>query len=110
MENSHSDKAGNKGYIIMTDEWFDEFLYQVDFLLLSQPRTQLRTEYRISNRVLNHYTGTHLRTYTGCHLLLHLLQTRPARAVGTTELGLGLLMDLCKYCTFVPMRFIDCRQ
>lgn len=29
VENSHSVSRGNKGYIIMTDEWFDEFLYQI---------------------------------------------------------------------------------
>ena len=29
IENSWGDKKGNKGYVMMTDEWFDEFVYQV---------------------------------------------------------------------------------
>jgi len=29
VENSWGDKKGNKGYVMMTDEWFDEFVYQV---------------------------------------------------------------------------------
>ena len=30
VENSHGVARGKKGYIIMSNEWFDEFLYQVD--------------------------------------------------------------------------------
>ena len=29
VENSWGDKVGSKGYFIMTDKWFDEFLYEV---------------------------------------------------------------------------------
>ncbi|PFH49774.1 hypothetical protein AMATHDRAFT_62530, partial [Amanita thiersii Skay4041] len=29
VENSWGDKAGNRGYFVMTDAWFDEFVYQV---------------------------------------------------------------------------------
>lgn len=29
VENSWGDAAGNKGYMIMTDDWFDEYVYQV---------------------------------------------------------------------------------
>lgn len=29
VENSWSDTAGDKGYFVMTDAWFDEFVYQV---------------------------------------------------------------------------------
>ncbi|MDE2127940.1 MAG: C1 family peptidase [Armatimonadetes bacterium] len=29
VENSWGDKGGDKGYMVMTDEWFDEYLYEV---------------------------------------------------------------------------------
>lgn len=29
VENSHGDDKADKGYLIMTDEWFDEYLYEV---------------------------------------------------------------------------------
>jgi bleomycin hydrolase len=29
VENSWSEAAGEKGYFVMTDAWFDEFVYQV---------------------------------------------------------------------------------
>ncbi|KAL0956030.1 hypothetical protein HGRIS_002203 [Hohenbuehelia grisea] len=29
VENSWSEDSGNKGYFVMTDKWFDEFVYQV---------------------------------------------------------------------------------
>lgn len=29
IENSWGDETGDKGYLCMTDEWFDEFTYQV---------------------------------------------------------------------------------
>jgi bleomycin hydrolase len=29
VENSWGDKAGNKGYHIMTDNWFDEYNYEI---------------------------------------------------------------------------------
>merc|ERR1712154_733958 len=29
VENSWSQKKGNKGYVMMTDQWFDKFVYQV---------------------------------------------------------------------------------
>lgn len=29
MENSWGPDRGDKGYLLMTDAWFDEFMYQV---------------------------------------------------------------------------------
>ena len=29
IENSWGDRAGNKGYLVMSDEWFDEYMYQI---------------------------------------------------------------------------------
>lgn len=29
VENSHGDDKADKGYLVMTDEWFDEYLYEV---------------------------------------------------------------------------------
>lgn len=29
VENSWGENAGDKGYFVMTDQWFDEFVYQV---------------------------------------------------------------------------------
>ena len=29
VENSHGDDKGEKGYIVMTDSWFDEYLYEI---------------------------------------------------------------------------------
>lgn len=29
VENSWSDAVGDKGYMVMSDKWFDEFVYQV---------------------------------------------------------------------------------
>jgi len=29
VENSWGDKRGDKGYFLMTDEWFDEYLYEI---------------------------------------------------------------------------------
>lgn len=29
IENSWGEESGDKGYLCMTDEWFDEFVYQV---------------------------------------------------------------------------------
>ena len=29
VENSWGDKAGDKGYFLMTDKWFDEYTYEV---------------------------------------------------------------------------------
>ena len=29
VENSWSEKSGQKGYYLMTDEWFDEYNYQI---------------------------------------------------------------------------------
>ena len=61
VENSHSVSRGNKGYIIMTDEWFDEFLYQVDSLI----RSLRELTHSVLNRALI-YSCTHSRG--GCSL------------------------------------------
>ncbi|MBI4712661.1 MAG: C1 family peptidase [Planctomycetes bacterium] len=37
VENSWSDKVGEKGFFVMTDEWFDEYLYQVVVPIKSLP-------------------------------------------------------------------------
>jgi len=29
MENSWGDKLGDKGFFVMSDRWFDEFMYEV---------------------------------------------------------------------------------
>ncbi|KWZ77292.1 aminopeptidase C [Anaerococcus tetradius] len=29
IENSWGDRAGNKGYLVMSDEWFNEYMYQI---------------------------------------------------------------------------------
>ncbi|CAF1577504.1 unnamed protein product, partial [Didymodactylos carnosus] len=29
VENSHGDDKGDKGYLIMSDDWFNEYLYEV---------------------------------------------------------------------------------
>jgi bleomycin hydrolase len=29
VENSWGDKGGDKGYMVMTDRWFDQYLYEV---------------------------------------------------------------------------------
>ena len=29
VENSWGDKVGTKGYFVMSDSWFDEFVYQI---------------------------------------------------------------------------------
>lgn len=29
VENSHGDDKADKGYLVMSDEWFDEYLYEV---------------------------------------------------------------------------------
>ncbi len=29
MENSWGEESGNKGYYVMTDDWFDEYMYEV---------------------------------------------------------------------------------
>ena len=29
MENSWGGDSGNKGYILMTDDWFSEFVYEI---------------------------------------------------------------------------------
>ena len=29
IENSWGTKSGNKGYMMMTDEWFDEYTYEI---------------------------------------------------------------------------------
>ena len=29
VENSYGDQVGDKGYYLMTDKWFDEFVYQI---------------------------------------------------------------------------------
>lgn len=36
VENSWGDSTGDKGFWIMTDEWFSEFVYQVCFTFLMQ--------------------------------------------------------------------------
>ncbi|HEY3290961.1 MAG TPA: C1 family peptidase, partial [Anaerolineae bacterium] len=29
VENSHGEKIGDKGFLVMADRWFDEYMYEV---------------------------------------------------------------------------------
>ena len=72
MENSHGDKSGNKGFVTLTDSWFNQFVSQVVV-----PKKSLKTffeKYPLVDKTL----ATLLKKTNGYQLVIEKgLQTKP---------------------------------
>lgn len=72
VENSHGDKSGNKGFVMITDSWFNQFVSQVVV-----PKKSLKTffeKYPLVDKTL----ATLLKKTNGYELLIEKgLQTKP---------------------------------